>query len=248
MAGHSGLRSILEGWHPRYGKAYALLSTTITLVAVTAYTIGTIPDLPPWAVLTLQLVEVAVIALFAGDYFLRLAAAEKPLRYVFSFWGLVDLVAFLPALVMAGTELTSARALRLIQLARVLKLGRLAHAFDQLYAALRSIRDQLVAVLLLALIMLFLASVGIYHFEHAAQPEKFASIPHAMWWAIATLTTVGYGDIYPITTGGRIFTALVLIIGLAVIAVPTALISAALISQLDTTRKGKTKGDHDERL
>lgn len=76
--------------------------------------------------------------------------------------------------------------------------------------------------------MLYLASVGIYYFEHDAQPQDFASVFHCLWWAICTLTTVGYGDVYPITTGGRVFTFLILIIGLGIVAVPTALFASAL--------------------
>jgi voltage-gated potassium channel len=79
-----------------------------------------------------------------------------------------------------------------------------------------------------ALIVLYLAAVGIYHFEHEAQPEKFTSVFDSLWWAVATLTTVGYGDIYPITPGGRLFTFLVLVLGLGVIAVPSGLLAAAL--------------------
>ena len=82
--------------------------------------------------------------------------------------------------------------------------------------------------LIIASITLYLCAAGIYFFEHDAQPEKFESIPHSLWWAIATLTTVGYGDVYPITAGGRIFTGLVLLVGLGVVAVPVGLISAAL--------------------
>ena len=151
--------------------------------------------------------------------------------YAFSFWGIIDLIAFLPALIFAGTDLSSARALRLIQIARILKLMHLTHAIEQLAKALHDIRDQLIVFLILTLIVLYLAAVGIYLFENKAQPEVFASVPHAMWWAVATLSTVGYGDIYPVTPGGRFFTAIVLLIGLAVIAVPTGLISAALVNK-----------------
>ena len=77
-------------------------------------------------------------------------------------------------------------------------------------------------------ILLFLSSVGIYYFEHEAQPESFASIPQSLWWAVCTLTTVGYGDVYPITVGGKLFTFLILMCGLGVIAVPAGLIASAL--------------------
>jgi voltage-gated potassium channel len=77
-------------------------------------------------------------------------------------------------------------------------------------------------------ILLFLAAVGIYYFENQAQPERFRSVFHSLWWAVATLTTVGYGDVYPITAGGRIFTFFVLLIGLGIVSVPAGLVSSAL--------------------
>ncbi len=78
--------------------------------------------------------------------------------------------------------------------------------------------------------MLYLSAVGIYHFEHAAQPEVFSSIFDCLWWAVATLTTVGYGDIYPITVGGRLFTFIILILGLGLVAVPTGIVASSLSS------------------
>ncbi len=78
--------------------------------------------------------------------------------------------------------------------------------------------------------ILYLSSVGIYHFENEAQPEAFSSVFQSMWWALATLTTVGYGDVYPITTGGRIFTFIILAIGLGIVAVPSGLLASALSS------------------
>lgn len=77
-------------------------------------------------------------------------------------------------------------------------------------------------------IMLYLSAVGIYYFENGAQPDQFKSVFHSLWWAVTTLTTVGYGDVYPVTTGGRVFTCFVLLIGLGIIAVPTGLLASAL--------------------
>lgn len=232
MSRRETLYAILDGVHPIWGRPYALFNNLVIVVAVLVYAVSTMPNLSSAQTLALQLAEVFVITTFAADYLLRLGTAPHPIRYAFSFWGIIDLIAFLPALVLAGTDLTSARILRLIQLARVLKLMRLAHAFDHMVDALRDIREQLLIFLILTLIVLFLSAVGIYQFEHAAQPDVFVSVPHALWWSVATLSTVGYGDIYPITAGGKIFTGLILLIGLAVIAVPTGLISAALVSKI----------------
>jgi|GEM_PF-61507 len=241
MSRRARLHNILEGDDPEWGRVYAIFSNGVIVLAVLVYMLSTLPELSANNTLALQLAEVFVITIFAADYFARLFAAPKPLGYALSFWGIIDLIAFLPALVIAGTDLTSARLLRLIQLARILKLMRLAHAFERLTSALGSVREQLLVFLVLTLIVLILASVGIYQFEHKAQPEVFSSVPHAMWWAVATLSTVGYGDIYPVTAGGKFFTGIVLLVGLAVIAVPTGLISAALVASQDAAMKEADK-------
>jgi voltage-gated potassium channel len=90
-------------------------------------------------------------------------------------------------------------------------------------------KEEIILFMILTSIVLYLAAVGIYHFEHEAQPEQFKSVFHSIWWAITTLTTVGYGDVYPITTGGRMFTFLVLFAGLGIVSVPAGLVSAALL-------------------
>ena len=89
-------------------------------------------------------------------------------------------------------------------------------------------REELILFGFVAAIMLYLSAVGIYYFENSAQPEQFKSVFHSLWWAVTTLTTVGYGDMYPITVGGKLFTFCVLIIGLGIVAVPTGLIASAL--------------------
>ena len=89
-------------------------------------------------------------------------------------------------------------------------------------------KEEAFIFLLATIILLFLAAVGIYYFEHEAQPEQFGSIPHSLWWAVTTLTTVGYGDVYPVTVGGRFFTFFILMCGLGIVAVPAGLVAAAL--------------------
>lgn len=238
------IHDVLEGDDPRLGRPYVIFNNAMIVLAVLAYAIATMPDLPARLRDALRLAEALVIAAFAADYLLRLASAPRPLGYAFGFWGIIDLIAWAPALLLGGTDLSSARVLRLIQLARILKLMRLARAFDILLGALRDVRDQLLVFVIFTLIMLFLAAVGIYQFEHPAQPELFKSVPHAMWWAVATLSTVGYGDIYPVTAGGKVFTGLVLLVGLAVIAVPTGLISAALVQK--TTEETNKETQHEK--
>jgi voltage-gated potassium channel len=131
-------------------------------------------------------------------------------------------------------DLTTIRAMRLLRLIRLMKLFKANRALDRIARAFQEVRAELGIFLFIAGVVLYLSAVGIYHFEHIAQPEVFGSIPSSLWWALATLTTVGYGDVYPITVGGRIFTGLVLMVGIGVIAVPAGLITASLMD----SRKG----------
>lgn len=114
------------------------------------------------------------------------------------------------------------------RLFRLLKLGRYTAALLRFYRALLIAREELALFGTMAVILLYLSCVGIYQFEHAAQPEVFASVFDGLWWALCTLTTVGYGDVYPLTAGGKLFTFFILLIGLGLIAVPVGLVASAL--------------------
>ncbi|RYZ95533.1 MAG: two pore domain potassium channel family protein, partial [Moraxellaceae bacterium] len=111
---------------------------------------------------------------------------------------------------------------------RVLKVGRYGGAMDRFLAAIRQTKEELLIFSFVAMILLYLSAMGIYYFEHAAQPDKFQSLFDCIWWAAVTLTTVGYGDIYPITVGGRIFTVFILLLGLGLVAIPTGIVASAL--------------------
>jgi len=133
-------------------------------------------------------------------------------------------------------DLVMLRALRLMRLFIIFKLGRYSSSVSRMIIALKIAREDLVLSLVASLLMLLVASFGIYQFENAAQPDKFSSMFDSLWWALATLTTVGYGDVYPITTGGKIFTGIILIVGLGLVAVPAGIISSALIEAREKSR------------
>lgn len=140
-------------------------------------------------------------------------------------------------LLTAGAEYL--RALRALRLLRLLKLLRYGPAIGRFHRAFHIAKDELVLFGSAAMIVLFLSATGIYLFENEAQPEAFKSVFHALWWGIVTLTTVGYGDAYPVTVGGRIFTFFILIIGLGVVAIPTGLIASALSkARADEEKRG----------
>jgi len=172
-----------------------------------------------------------------------LTAANR-IRYITSFFGLIDLAAILPFYITTGLDLRSLRAVRLLRLFRVLKLARYSKAVQRLHRAFRIAREQIVLFFVVACLLLYFAAVGIYYFENPAQPEVFKSVFHSLWWAVATLTTVGYGDMYPITAGGRVFTFIVLMVGLGVVAVPAGLLASAL-SQARQEEAGMSRPDAD---
>lgn len=166
--------------------------------------------------------------LFTAEYLMRISLSRPRRAFAFSFMGLVDLLAILPFYLTTGLNLTSVRSIRLLRLFRLLKLARYSRAMTRYHRALVGIKEELVLFGTSSIILLFLTAVGIYYCEKEAQPDAFDSIPDSLWWAVCTLTTVGYGDVYPVTPLGRMFTILVLVIGLGIVAVPAGLFASAL--------------------
>ncbi len=224
----SEIIEILEGTHPRVGRGVALAIYGLIIASAVVIALETMPTLPPGWRAALGVAELVIIAAFAVEYLTRLVCSAHPLRYALSFWGIVDFIAIVPAIVFLVPDLATVRALRLLRLLRILKLFKANRALDRIAQAVGSVKAEFTIFLFIAMMALYFAAVGIYHFENEAQPEAFSSIPQSLWWAVATLTTVGYGDVYPVTAGGRIFTGAVLLIGIGVIAVPAGLITAAL--------------------
>lgn len=188
----------------------------------------TLGGLPAAAYAALERFEITATCLFITEYCFRVWAADRKKEYVLSFYGIVDFIAIFPALVLPMAGMQELRALRLLRLFRVTKAIRYSRAARRFGRALADAREEMVIFLSATAVLLYVASVGIYHFEHEAQPEAFASVFHAWWWAVATLMTIGYGDVYPITTGGRIFTAVIALLGLGTVATLTGIVASAL--------------------
>ncbi|MEO1618953.1 MAG: ion transporter [Planctomycetota bacterium] len=210
------------------GRALAWSIQTLIVVSILTYSLETLPDLTPRQRFSLELIEKITVVIFTIEYLIRIWATPNRIRYATSFYGLIDLAAILPFWLATGFDFRYARILRLLRLFRILKLTRYTLALRRFERAMRSARDEIIVYLCLTSMLIFLAAAGIYHFENEAQPEVFSSIFAALWWSLATLTTVGYGDAFPVTTGGKCFTALMLLVGLGVVAVPTGLVASAL--------------------
>jgi len=209
---------------------------------------------PAWARL-FAVFNVTVVIVFAAEYLARLwVAGVDPqyqgfggrLKYATRFYSLADLMAFLPELVvmLAGGG-GSLLVLRVLRLARLVKIARFIPAFDALGAALRRSSSQLLTSLAVALTLVYVSAVLLYFVEGIGgqHQEEFASIPRAIWWAVATLTTVGYGDVYPVTPLGRFFSAIIAIAGIGVVALPAGVFASAFSDELKERREKEVRND-----
>jgi len=200
----------------------------LVIANLIALAFETLPSLSPFWRRAFWSFEVFCAAAYTVEYGVRLYLAKPRWKYATSFYGIIDLLAILPFYLITAFDLQAVRAFRLLRLLRLFKLVRYTQATRRIKRAFEIARDDLILFGVIALIVLYLAAIGIFHFEHDVQPDKFGSVFDALWWAVATLTTVGYGDIVPVTPGGRLFTFVVLVLGLGVIAVPSGLMASAL--------------------
>ncbi|WP_231116981.1 ion transporter [Pseudodesulfovibrio alkaliphilus] len=167
-------------------------------------------------------------------------------RYALTPLMLVDLLAILPVYLplLLPTDLIFLRALRLMRLMRVLKLGRYSEAIQIFCRVVVQKKEQLVVACIAVLILLMIASSLMFYLESEAQPEAFSSIPQSMWWAIVTMTTVGYGDVYPVTGMGRLLASVIALLGIAMFAVPAGILSAGFVEHGDAGKTGDTVCPH----
>lgn len=222
------LKTIIEGNDTAAGRGFDLTIQLLIVISIVTFSIETLPNLSSETIGLLSNIETVIVSIFTLEYLARVYVADRKRDYVFSFYGIVDLIAIVPFYLSVGLDLRSLRILRMLRLFRLFKLVRYNTAMQRLRRAFYIAKEEIVLFGVVTIMLLYLSAVGIYYFENEAQPEQFKSIFHSFWWAVATLTTVGYGDVYPITVGGRIFTFLMLMIGLGIVAVPAGLLASAL--------------------
>jgi len=224
---------ILSGRNPAFGHSVEIVQLSLIFISVVSIGIETLPGLPEWLLSALAIADVVIVLIFTVEYLLRIYAAPVRGKYVFSFYGIVDVLAIAPfwiGLLLSGfgLDLRALRVLRLMRLFQLLKMTRYTRAIDRMARAFKSVREEVIVFSLASIAVLYVCALIVYYCEHEAQPDKFTSVLDAMWWAGVTLTTVGYGDIYPITALGRLFTVFMLFVALGIIAVPTGLVASAL--------------------
>lgn len=236
------IKSIVEINDNKKSRYFAFFIQVLILVSIITFSIETIPNLKPETKTILQVIEWFSVIVFSLEYVLRIYVADSKPKFIFSFFGIIDLLAILPFYLSFGVDLRSLRALRFLRLFRILKLVRYNRAMNHFTSAIKSAKEEIFLFIFITLILIYFSAVGIYYFENEAQPEHFSSIFDSLWWAIITLTTVGYGDVYPITVGGKVFTFIILMIGLGIVAIPTGIISSALTKSVD--KKHTTSEDN----
>jgi len=239
--GKAKLKIVVEESNTYAGKVFDLSIQVLILVSLIAFSIETLPDLNPKYKEWLGLTENISVAIFTIEYLLRVLVADKKTDFIFSFFGGVDFIAILPFYLALGLDLRSIRALRFLRLFRVLKMARYSKAVQRFHRAFLHAREELTLFFMVGLMALYFSAVGIYYFERAAQPEVFASVIHSLWWAVVTLTTVGYGDVYPITAGGRMFSFFVILIGVGFVSVPSGIMATALSEARKAEKTSKSE-------
>jgi len=236
-----------NGWNAsRYFNVFMVALIILNVTVVILETVHTLYLQFFWE---FTVIDVVSIIFFTVEYILRLwVCTERKefhnpitgrIRYAGTPLALVDLLAILPFYLpmFIPIDLRFLRILRLFRIIRILKLGRYSDVVHTFYRIVVRKKEELLLALSLLFIAIIMASALMYDAEHVAQPEAFASIPHSMWWAITTLATVGYGDVYPVTAVGKLIGGIVVIIGIGIFALPTAIFASGFVEEIQKKKK-----------
>lgn len=219
------------------GKRFDILLLWAIGLSVLVVTLESVPSFSEKYSALFRTVEWFFTILFTVEYILRIASVKKPLKYIFSFYGIIDLLSILPTFLglYVGTthSIRVIRVLRLLRVFRVLKLIGFVKQAQQLRNALKLSRQKIIVFLLAVLVLVVILGTLMYMLE--SPEDGFTSIPRSIYWAIVTLTTVGYGDITPQTIFGQTLASVVMIIGYAIIAVPTGIVTAEMVRSTSGT-------------
>ena len=219
------------------GKLFDVLLLIFIVLSVFLVALESVPSIDEVYKDWFHWAEWVITILFSIEYLLRIIAVRNPFRYIFSFYGIIDLLSTLPkyiAIIFTGTQsLIALRALRLLRVFRILKLTRYIGESNSLMRALRASKAKILVFMFGVLILCVIFGTVMYLVE--SDESGFTSIPRSIYWCIVTLTTVGYGDIAPVTNLGQFIAALIMIMGYGIIAVPTGIVTAEFSSSRKTT-------------
>jgi voltage-gated potassium channel len=228
----SRLHDIIFESDTKAGKNFDVVLLILIIASVFAVILESIPSLNARYLPVFQILEWAFTILFTIEYLLRIYAVKKPYAYMFSFFGVIDLLAILPtylSLIFYGSQyLLVIRAVRLLRVFRIFKLSHFLKGQETIMRAIKASMPKILVFLTAIVIIVTIIGAMMYVVEAPYNP-KFSSIPQGIYWAVTTLTTVGFGDITPITDLGKFLSVIVMILGYAIIAVPTGIFSAEMM-------------------
>ena len=232
----SNIHEVIYGTHTPAGKLFDIILLVVIIYSIIIVMLESVEGYDTQYHDFFNISEWVVTILFSIEYFLRIICVKKPSKYIFSFYGIIDLLATIPkylSLIFAGSQyFTALRALRLLRVFRILKLVRFLGESNNLIRALSASRTKIFIFVFFVLIISIILGTLMYLVE--GPQHGFNSIPHSIYWTIVTLTTVGYGDISPETPLGQFIATLIMIIGYGIIAVPTGIVSAEYATSLKT--------------
>ena len=236
-------------------SAFDIAIISLIFINIVGFVLETVDSIRESMPLVFEYLELVSVGVFTVEYLLRIWTAVEAngyerslsgrLRYCFRPMMLIDLLAIMPAfLPFLGIDLRAFRALRMFRLARIAKFARYTMALKVIQRVLVDKKEELVTTLAFLTLLLLFASSVLYFAEHEAQPEAFGNIPRAMWWGVATLTTVGYGDVYPITIVGKLLGAAIAILGIGMFALPTGILGAAFVDEIQRSKESGERCSH----
>lgn len=235
----SKLYKIIFGTESFFGKTFDLVLLIVILFSIIAVMLETVPRFSLKYHAFFRISEWIITGLFTIEYLLRIWILKKPWKYIFSFFGFIDLLSLLPTYLglffAIKHSLAIIRSLRFIRIFRILNLPSYSLAGNLIWESLKSSRQKIVVFLVGVVVIIFVMGTLMYLIEG---PENgFANIPESIYWAVVTITTVGYGDIAPQTNVGKLLSMLLMLTGYAVIAVPTGIVTSSLIKNRETKKR-----------
>ena len=225
------------------GKMFDIVLTASILLSVLLVILESMHIFPHSAYLVLRVLEYLLTLFFTAEYLARIYCLKQPRKYIFSFFGIVDLLATLPVYLsffLHGSHyMLVIRAFRLIRIFRIFKLFTFINEGNLLLRSLWISAPKILIFFFFVLILVISMGTVMYMIEGSQEGSSFNNIPSSIYWAIVTMTTVGYGDITPVTPVGRLFSAIIMLIGYTIIAVPTGIVSATMVSEHKKQEKRK---------
>jgi voltage-gated potassium channel len=240
------VHSILDAsdHHNKLSRVFNVFLIILISLNVLAVILETVEGIYKAHIKEFNYFEIFSVTVFTIEYALRfwaITSEEKyahpitgRIKYMFTGSALIDLLAILPFYLpmLIGFDLRFIRILRLLRLLRILKISRYMHATKMIGNVFKSKKEELIITVLLIVFLIVIVSSVMFYVEHDAQPDKFSSIPATMWWSVATLTTVGYGDMFPVTVLGKTLASAISILGIGLVALPAGILASGFSEEL----------------